>query len=99
VTRLFRATNALASPTAYEIRPRELFALFRRMREEKLDLVGIYHSHPTGENIPSSRDRERAYYPETPYVIVSPRADAAQPVRAFLLAEQAAEELPVDVPA
>ena len=99
VTRLFRATNALASPAAYEIRPRELFALFRRMREEKLELVGIYHSHPTGENIPSSRDRERAYYPETPYVIVSPRAGAPQPVRAFLLAEQAAEELPVDVPA
>lgn len=99
VTRLFRAANALASPTAYEIRPRELFALFRRMREEKLELVGIYHSHPTGENLPSGRDRERAYYPETPYVIVSPRASAAQPARAFLLSEGSVQELPVDVPA
>jgi len=96
-TRLFRAANALASPTVYEIRPRELFALFRRMREEKLDLVGIYHSHPTGDNFPSARDRERAYYPETPYVIVSPRAEAPQPLRAFLLSEGSTQELVVRV--
>lgn len=98
VARVFRATNALASPTAYEIRPRELFALFRRLRAEGLDLVGIYHSHPTGDNFPSARDLERAYYPETAYVIISPRADATRPVRAFLLGEKAAEELPVVVP-
>ena len=98
VMRLFRATNALASPAAYEIRPRELFALFRRLRAEELDLVGIYHSHPTGENFPSVRDLERAYYPETAYVIISPRADATRPVRAFLLGEKAAVELPVEVP-
>ena len=97
VTRLFRATNALASPTAYEIRPRELFALFRRLREERIELVGIYHSHPTGDNFPSARDLERAYYPETPYVIVSPRAEAAQPVRAFLLGGEEVEELRVEV--
>lgn len=96
VTRVFRAANALASPTAYEVRPRELFALFRRMREEKLELVGIYHSHPTGENFPSARDRQRAYYPETPYVIVSPRGEAAQPVRAFLLREGRVEEIAVE---
>jgi len=99
VTRHFRAANALASPSAYEIRPRELFALFRRMREEKLELAAIYHSHPTGENFPSARDLERAYYPEAVYVIVWPRSDAMQPVRAFLLREKAAEELPVEVPA
>jgi proteasome lid subunit RPN8/RPN11 len=98
VTNLFRALNVRASPTAYEIRPRELFALFRRMREEKLELVGIYHSHPTGENAPSARDLELAYYPETPYVIVSPRADAPQPVRAFILSGTAPPlEVPVEV--
>jgi len=99
VTRVFRATNALASPAAYEIRPRELFALFRRLREEKLELVGIFHSHPTGDNCPSARDRERAYYPEAVYVILSPRADAPQPVRAFLLREEWVEEIPVEIQA
>jgi proteasome lid subunit RPN8/RPN11 len=94
---LFPATNALASPTAYEIAPAELLALFRRLRAEKLDLVGIYHSHPTGDNSPSANDRERAYYPETAYVIVSPRAEAQVPVRAFLIRDDEVTELQVEV--
>lgn len=97
VRQIFPALNALASPTAYEIAPRELFELFRRLRAERLNLVGIYHSHPTGENTPSERDRERAYYPEAAYVIISPREDAPRPVRAFLFAEGTVRELPVEV--
>lgn len=97
VTRVFRATNALASPVSYEIRPRELFAIFRRLREEKLELVGIYHSHPAGDNYPSARDCERAYYPEVVYVILSPRPDYPRRLRAFQIAEGTVEELPVEV--
>jgi proteasome lid subunit RPN8/RPN11 len=97
VSHIFPATNALASPAAYEIAPAELLALFRRLRAEKLDLVGIYHSHPTGDNFPSARDRERAYYPETAYVIVSPRAEAQAPVRAFLIRDDEVTELQVEV--
>jgi len=97
VTRLFPALNALRSPVAYEVRPRELFEIFRRLRAEQLQLVGIYHSHPTGDNAPSARDRARAYYPEAAYVIISPRAEAAQPVRAFLLTESEVSELPVEL--
>lgn len=85
VSEVFPATNALASPTAYEIAPRELFQLFRRLRAEKLELVGIYHSHPAGENVPSARDRERAYYPEAAYLIVLPEKEARRPVRVFYL--------------
>ncbi len=97
VTRAFPATNALASPTAYEIPPRELFDLFRRLRAEKLELVGIYHSHPAGDNRPSARDRERAYYPDAIYVILSPHPEAARPVRAFRIRDQEVEELSVEV--
>lgn len=97
VERIFRARSALASPTAYEIRPRELFEIFRTLRAEKLELVGIYHSHPTGDNAPSARDRVRAYYPGAAYLIVSPRQDAPQPVRAFFIREGSVRELPVEV--
>ena len=98
-TRIFPATNALASPTAYDIAVPELIALFRRLRAEKLELVGIYHSHPTGDNVPSARDRERAFYPETAYVIVSLRANAALPIRAFRIRDGELAELPVEVTA
>ena len=97
VTRVFQAANVLASPVSYEIRPRELFALVRRLREEKLELVGIYHSHPAGDNYPSARDCERAYYPDAAYVILSPRADAPRPLRAFQLVEGSVEELSVEI--
>lgn len=96
-THLFPATNALASPTAYDIAVPELIAFFRRLREERLELVGIYHSHPTGDNSPSPRDRECGFYPETAYVVVSPRKDAPSPIRAFLIRDSEVTELPVEI--
>ncbi len=95
VTRIFPAQNALASPTAYEIAPREIFELLRRMREESLDHMGIYHSHPTGENAPSASDIAQAFYPEAAYFIISPRPDAIQPVRAFSIHDGVVEELKI----
>ena len=63
IARIHPTPNALASATEYEIAPVELFAAMRAMRAESLELMGIYHSHPTGENRPSARDIARAYYP------------------------------------
>jgi [CysO sulfur-carrier protein]-S-L-cysteine hydrolase len=83
IARVFPATNALASATAYEIAPQELFHLMREFRAAGLQLLGIYHSHPTGENKPSERDIECAYYPDVAYFIISPRADALRAIRAF----------------
>ena len=97
VEEILPATNALVSPAAFEIAPRELFELMRRLRDKKLQLVGIYHSHPAGDNAPSARDRERAYYPEAAYVIVSPVPEAPRPVRAFRLRGQEWEEWNVEV--
>ena len=93
ITTVLPATNALASPTAYEIAPDELFRLFRHMREVRLDHLGIYHSHPKGENAPSPRDIELAYYPEAAYFIVSPQTDAARAIRAFRIREGVVDEL------
>ena len=78
-----RRETLLASATAYEIAPAELFALFREIRAAGLECTGIYHSHPRGDNAPSSTDLKRAYYPDAAYFIVSPLPDAAKPVRAF----------------
>lgn len=96
-TGVFPATNALASPTAYEIAPRELFEIFRRMRAEGLTLVGIYHSHPAGENLPSLRDREQAYYPEAAYLIISLAETVSTPIRAFRMHGEGWREFAVAV--
>lgn len=98
ITHIFPATNAHAQPaTAYEIAPQELFCVIKEIRAKQLDLLGIYHSHPRGENRPSRSDIERAFYPDTPYFILSPLRDAPQPVRAFLIRDGKVNELRIEV--
>src|ERR1700730_18162801 len=89
---LLPARQGLCSASTYEISPPELFAMFRHMRDAGLEHLGIYHSHPRDANSPSSRDVERAHYPAAAYVIISPRPDAARPVRAFAIADGRSEE-------
>jgi proteasome lid subunit RPN8/RPN11 len=96
ISDLLPARNALSSATAYEIEPAQLFSLFRRMREERLDHLGIYHSHPQGENAPSASDLQHAYYPQAAYFIVSPRPDAPRPVRAFRISQGRAAEMEIE---
>ena len=98
ITRAFPAANAAANPAkSFEIAPIELFGLVREMRAAGLDFLGIYHSHPTGENAPSPTDIERAYYPEVAYFILSPAAGAPRPIRAFTIREGRATELEIQV--
>ncbi|HXT85683.1 MAG TPA: M67 family metallopeptidase [Verrucomicrobiae bacterium] len=98
ISAIFPARNAHANPaTGYEIAPQELFELMREMRARGLELLGIYHSHPRGENRPSRTDVEQAFYPDTPYFILSPLPNAPQPVRAFLIRNAEVTELKIEV--
>lgn len=95
ITAIFPATNALASPTCYEIAPRELFELFRTFRTLGLTHLGQYHSHLMSENVPSPTDIEQAGYPDQAYFIVSPRPDASNPVRAFSIRDGSVKALEI----
>lgn len=96
ISEIFPARNAHAHPaTGYEIAPRELFQFMREMRARRLELLGIYHSHPRGENRPSRTDVGQAFYPDTPYFILSPLPDASHPVRAFLIRNGQVTEVPI----
>ena len=95
ITEIFPTTNALSSATEYEIPPRELFDLFRTLRDDGLTHLGHYHSHPSTENFPSTRDIEQACYPDQAHFIISPRADAPNPVRAFSIREGVVQELEI----
>ena len=97
ITEIYPATNALASPTAYEIAPKELFRLFREMREHGLTHLGQYHSHLSTENTPSPTDIEQAGYPEQAYFIVTLLAEASNPVRAFSIHDGKTEEIEIIV--
>jgi [CysO sulfur-carrier protein]-S-L-cysteine hydrolase len=95
ITAILPAANALSSATEYEIAPRELFAMFRTLRAEGLTHLGHYHSHPSTENVPSPKDIELACYPDQAYFIISPRAGAPNPVRAFSIRDGVVRELEI----
>ncbi len=98
ITRAIPAENVASDPAkSYEIAPSEIFRLMREFRAAGLDFLGIYHSHPNGENVPSARDIELAYYSEEVYFILSPRPDAAKPVRAFSIRDGRATELEIEI--
>jgi proteasome lid subunit RPN8/RPN11 len=98
ITRVLQAKNAASEPERnYEIGPQELFRLMREIRAAKLELLGIYHSHPNGKNEPSARDIELAYYPGTAYFVLSPLPGALRPVRAFSIRDGRATELRIQI--
>lgn len=97
ITEAFPAKNAAKDPKRnYEIAPMEIVRLLREFRQRKLQFLGIYHSHPTGENVPSRRDIELAYYSEAIYFIVTPRPYAENPIRAFSIRDGQVEEIEIE---
>jgi proteasome lid subunit RPN8/RPN11 len=98
ITRILPAANIAVSPaTSYEIASEELFRLMREIRATGLDFMGIYHSHPNGDNKPSARDIDQAYYPDAAHFILSPRKGTPAPVRAFSIRDGKAAELNVQI--
>jgi [CysO sulfur-carrier protein]-S-L-cysteine hydrolase len=97
ITHFYPTANASPTPaTNYEIDSRDLFRIMRELRAAHLELLAIYHSHPTSENSPSPTDIARAYYPDTAYIIVSPRVEAANPIRAFEIRDGRVTEFSIE---
>jgi [CysO sulfur-carrier protein]-S-L-cysteine hydrolase len=70
VVKVFRMTNAAASPVRYALDPREQFAAYRHLDENGWDLGGVFHSHTRTPAYPSPTD-VRLASEDVPYVIVS----------------------------
>lgn len=68
----FPLVNALASPTRYLSEDRNLLETHKAMRKEELELLAIYHSHPTTAPIPSRTDlANNAYEDAVVHFIIS----------------------------
>lgn len=61
---VFPTPNELQSPTRFRIEPQTQIQIFHLLEERDWDLIGVYHSHPTGPDRPSQVDIEEAAYPE-----------------------------------
>lgn len=70
----------------YLIAPEALLGIEKEAREQGLDVVGFYHSHPDHRAEPSDFDREHAW-PWYSYVIVPVRRGAPGMPRSWRLAD------------
>ena len=91
VVHRYPLTNAAASPVEYLSDPKSMFAAVRDMRQRGIDVVAVYHSHPTSEAVPSKADRERNYSTEVVNLIISLQTDPPTMRGWWLTAETATE--------
>jgi len=65
IERVFKIRNVDASPVSYALDSEEQMSVMRTLEREGLDLVAVYHSHPSSPAYPSQIDIERAFFPGT----------------------------------
>ncbi len=91
VTRPYPMTNADGREDHYSFDPMEQFATYKAVRQEGLEIIGAYHSHPATPARPSTEDISLAHDPTIIYVIIS-LLDGQRNVKAFRIKEGKAEE-------
>jgi proteasome lid subunit RPN8/RPN11 len=91
--KVFRATNAEASPVRYGLDPREQYEIMMEIDSSGWTLGAIYHSHTRSPAYPSQTDVNLAFYPDALYVIVSLQDPERPELRAFKIADGKIDEV------
>jgi proteasome lid subunit RPN8/RPN11 len=63
VSAVYTITNQAQSPVRYRMDPVGQLHAFNQMEADGLELLGIFHSHPSGPELPSETDIVEAAYP------------------------------------
>lgn len=88
----FSMKNMDEASISYFMDPKEQLLVFKKMRELKIEMTGIFHSHVASEAAPSQKDVRLAFYPDVSYLIVS-LSDIKKPVlRSFNIKNEIAAE-------
>ena len=83
--------NAAASAVEFESEPANLFSAWKDIGRQSLEVLAIYHSHPTSAAIPSRTDLARNWSPDVVNLIVS-LTTTPPSVRAWWLSAEAYDE-------
>ncbi len=95
VSRLYRMRNAEASPVSYLMDSKEQFQVMKALRDDKLSIVALFHSHPDSAAYPSAKDVQLAFYEDSAYVIVS-LAQREPVAKAFFIQNGTVEEVRIN---
>ncbi|MFN8432460.1 MAG: M67 family metallopeptidase [Anaerolineales bacterium] len=87
--------NQAQSPVRYVMDPIEQLHAFERIESQGLELLGIFHSHPTGPEVVSPTDIAEAAY-DVVYVIVS-RINSPWKTRGFWIQDGRFDEVTLQI--
>lgn len=76
------AREEAAKRNRFLIRPEELMRGEKHARDQNLDVVGFYHSHPDDRAVPSLYDLEHAW-PSYSYIVVAVEKGEAREVKSW----------------
>lgn len=85
--------NIASGNTRFQMDPRAQLRAMELIEIEKLELLGIFHSHPKGDNQPSSSDIRESAYPVIN--VICGRAGRKWNSRAFWIENSSFVEIPI----
>jgi len=97
VKELYKMTNTNRSSDHFMMEPKEQFKVAKDIRSAGLEMLAIYHTHPTTPARPSAEDIRLALTPAVTYVIVSLQSADSPVIKGFLIQEGDIAEVPVKV--
>ena len=69
--RFFSHKTSINSQTNFTISPEELLKGYQLAEKNQLEIVGIFHSHPNSDAIPSNTDKKFMQNNPVPWIIFS----------------------------
>ena len=88
VSEVFLTKNVEESPTNFTISNEQLIEGYKIAEEKKVDVIGIFHSHPNSEAYPSNTDKKFMQSNPVVWIIYS---GATKDFRAYLLESEIKE--------
>ena len=82
VKEVFLTQNIDDSQTNFTISPEELLKGYQIAEKKQLEVVGVFHSHPNSDAIPSNTDKKFMQNNPVPWIIFS---DVTNDLTAYLL--------------
>jgi proteasome lid subunit RPN8/RPN11 len=96
ITSSYALVNIDQSPEHFSFDPEEQFAAVRKSRNEGLEILANYHSHPSTPARPSIEDIRLAYDPDIYYFIIS-LATGKPDVKAFRIINGSVEKIDIQI--
>jgi len=96
ISQSYELTNIDNSEEHFSFDPAEQFAVVRKARNEGLDILANYHSHPNTPARPSEEDIRMAYDPDILYFIIS-LVDKSPQIKAFKIHQSKVEEIQIQI--